>query len=94
MSVNKVVSSTEARSSLSSLLDEIEDLEEHVIITRKGKPLAIMLSYEEYERLIETLDVLSDPELMKAIEQGEEDIQKGDVASLQEYLKDREERLA
>ncbi|MDP2210273.1 MAG: type II toxin-antitoxin system Phd/YefM family antitoxin [Candidatus Aquicultor sp.] len=94
MPVNKVVSSAEARASLASLLNEIEDLGEHVIITRRGKPLAILLSYEEYERLLETLDVLSDPELMKAVQEGEEDIKRGDIASLNEYLKDREERLA
>lgn len=94
MPVNKVVSSAEARASLASLLNEIEDLENHIIITRRGKPSAIILSYEEYERLLETLDVLSDPELMKAVQKGEEDIKKGDIASLNEYLKDREERLA
>lgn len=94
MPINKVVSSAEARSSLPSLLNDIEDFEEHVIITRRGKPLAIMMSYEEYEKLIETLDVLSDPELMKAIQEGEKDIEKGDYSSLDDYLKDREERLA
>ena len=94
MPVNKVVSSAEARASLASLLNAIEDLDEHVIITRRGKPSAIILSYEEYERLLETLDVLSDPELMKAVQEGEEDIKRGDIASLNEYLKDREERLA
>ena len=38
-------------------------------MTRRGKPAAVLVNYAEYERLKETLDVLSDPELMKQIRQ-------------------------
>ena len=37
-------------------------------MTRKGKPAAVLVSHAEYEeRLKETVDVLSDPELMRQI---------------------------
>ena len=36
-------------------------------VTRKGKPAAVLVNHAEYERLKETIDVLSDPELMKQI---------------------------
>ena len=94
MSATKVVSTAEARKTLPSLLDQVEDLEEHVVITRRGKPLAVLFAYEEYEQLLETLEVLSDPDLMKAIAAGEADIKKGDFAALEQYLADRENRLA
>ena len=37
------------------------------MVTRKGKPAAVLVSHAEYERLKETLDVLSDPHLLKQI---------------------------
>ena len=94
MSATKLISSAEARANLPSLLSQIEELQEHVIITRRGKPVAIMLGYEEYESLLETLEVLSNPELLKGVKEGEDDIDKGDMVSLNEYLADREKRLA
>ena len=39
------------------------------IVTRNGKPAAVLLNYAEYERLKETLDVLTDSALMKQIAQ-------------------------
>jgi len=40
---------------------------EEIVVTRKGKPAAVLVNYAEYERLKETLDVLSDPDLMRQI---------------------------
>ena len=42
-----------------------------VVVTRNGKPAAMLVSYADYERLKETLDVLSDPELMRQIRASE-----------------------
>ena len=40
-------------------------------MTKNGRPAAILINVQEYERLKETLDVLSDPDLMKQIRQSE-----------------------
>ena len=45
----------------------VEDREEEIVVTRKGKPAAVLVNHAEYERLKETVDVLSDPELMRQI---------------------------
>ncbi len=52
---------------LPSLLTGVEEREEEVVVTRKGKPAAVLVNYAEYERLKATVDVLSDPELMAQI---------------------------
>ena len=54
----KVVPFTEARTRLTEILDEIELVHEHVVITRNGRPAAVVMSQAEYESLIETLEVL------------------------------------
>jgi len=61
--VAKIVPFTEARANLTELLDALEDKQEHVLITRNGRPSAVMLSADEYESLEETLDILQDKEL-------------------------------
>jgi prevent-host-death family protein len=63
--VAKIVPFTEARSTLSELLDEVTDRQEHVVITRNGRPAAVMLSNEEYESLAETLEVLEDRDTLR-----------------------------
>ncbi len=39
--------------------------------------MVVMLSVEDYEALMETLDILADPKAMAGIRRGEEDIRKG-----------------
>jgi antitoxin YefM len=45
----------------------VQEREEEVIVTKNGRPAAILMNVDEYTRLKETLDVLSDPELMNQI---------------------------
>lgn len=73
----KIIPLTEARATLSELLDEIEDGGEHVVITRKGRPVALMLSPDEWESVEATLETLGDPELLDQLERGERDVEAG-----------------
>ena len=54
------------RTALDVLPDPRSRLEE-VVVTKNGRPAAILINVQEYARLKETLDVLSDPALMKQI---------------------------
>lgn len=45
----------------------VQEREEEVIVTKNGRPAAILINIDEYTRLKETLDVLSDPGLMSQI---------------------------
>ena len=58
---------SEVKARLPELVTGVEEREEEVVVTRKGKPAAVLVNYEEYERLKETIDVLSDADLMKQI---------------------------
>jgi len=50
-----------------------------VQVRRNRKPVAAVMSWEAYESLIETLEILSDPAAMEGIRQGEADIAAGRV---------------
>ena len=82
--VARIVPFTEARSILSELLDEVSDKHEHVVITRNGRPVAVVISSEEYEALAETLEVLEDEETLEALRESEADVRAGRVQSLDE----------
>jgi prevent-host-death family protein len=63
----QALSISEVQARLPKLVTDVEEQEEEVVVTRRGKPAAVLVNYAEYERLKETLDVLSDPELMRQI---------------------------
>lgn len=73
----KTVPFTEARSTLSELLDYVQAEQEHVVITRNGKPVALIMSMDEFESWEETVDILSDEETMQALKRSEEDVKAG-----------------
>ena len=75
------VTLSEAKAKLAALLGEVNELGEHVLITRSGKPTAVLLSVVEYEGLLETLEILADSELAQAIRQGLEELEKGATVS-------------
>ena len=60
---------SEVKSRLSELVTGVQEREEEIVVTRQGKPAAVLVNYGEYERLKETLEVLSDADLMKQIRQ-------------------------
>jgi prevent-host-death family protein len=63
----KTLPISEVKTRLPELVTGVEQREEEVVVTRKGKPAAVLVNYAEYERLKETLKVLSDPDLMRQI---------------------------
>jgi antitoxin YefM len=71
------VPSTELRETLSDVLDDVEATGSEYVITRHGRPIAVVLSHDEYESMIETLNILSDAETMAAIAEGNEDLNEG-----------------
>ena len=59
---------SEVKARLPELVTGVEEREEEIVVTRKGKPAAVLVNFAEYERLKETLEVLSDPELMRQVQ--------------------------
>lgn len=58
---------SEVKTHLPELLAGVEEREEEIVVTRKGRPAAVLVNIAEYERLKATIDVLSDPHLMRQI---------------------------
>lgn len=82
----------ELRPDLPRVVDAIDKKWERYVVTKRGKPFVVMLSVEDYESLMETLDILADPNAVKDLKRGEEDLRKGRTHRWQE-IKRRLEKL-
>jgi len=68
--VTKTVPVKDLRRDLGPLLDEVSDRREHIVVTRHGRPAAVIIPHDEYTALEETADVLADPGAMAALAEG------------------------
>lgn len=78
---NTFVSATEARNNFFDLLGRVKKEPYPINITVKGVPEAVIMSKEEFDGWMATIETLSDPELMEKIRQGDEDIKAGRYSS-------------
>jgi antitoxin YefM len=76
---------TEARSRLFNLIKNIIRGHRQVRITSKNGS-AILLSEDDYENLLETIELLSVPGFKQSIEQANKDIENGDTFPLEKVL--------
>lgn len=82
----KTIPVSEARQNLPALVSRICALMDRVIITRKGKPEAVLMGFEEYEAWVETLELLSRPETVRGIREGLADLKAGRSRSFEEVF--------
>ena len=69
---------TEARQVLLDLPERLQESRGRAVgVTRRGRPVLAILPWEFYESLVETLDVLGDPEAVAALRSSLEDVRKG-----------------
>ncbi len=70
----EILPASEARSEFFNLLDKIHRLRRKYTITKEGRPQAILMSTEEFEEWVETLEILSRPSTVKGIKKGLKDL--------------------
>jgi antitoxin YefM len=72
----------DVKNRLSEVVDRLEREHGRVVITKHGRPAAVMLSLEDLESLEETLAVLSDSELVSAIREAAAEVAAGSTTRL------------
>ncbi|BDM83277.1 prevent-host-death protein (plasmid) [Acaryochloris marina MBIC10699] len=80
----KFLTITETRKQLLNLPEQLTD--EPVIITKHGKPAMVALGYEQFESIMETLEVLSDSELMDILRQSLTQADQGETVALDDAI--------
>jgi prevent-host-death family protein len=74
----------EIKKRLSEVVDGVEQKHDRVVLTRNGRPAAVILSPDDLESLEETLAILSNPTARQDIREAESEIDQGDVVTADE----------
>ena len=81
--MTSTIKASEARAKLFGLMDRAERLRQRFVLTRDGRPQAVLISAEEYEEWMETLEVSQDKGLVKGIREGLADLKAGRTLSFE-----------
>jgi len=83
----KAVPLADAKAQFSQLVDQVASRDERVLITRNGRPAAVLLSADEYDSLSETVAIRADRDLMAEIRRGLRGLKRGSkIYALEELL--------
>ena len=74
-----------ARTQLGSLLKQTAEKKERFVITKSGKPTAVLLSISDFDDMLEELD----PEFQRSLKAAAKEYRAGKAVTLREYLKER-----
>ncbi|MBU1148378.1 MAG: type II toxin-antitoxin system Phd/YefM family antitoxin [Candidatus Omnitrophica bacterium] len=72
----------ELRPELPEVIKHIDDRLDRYIVTKRGKPIAIMMSPDDYEGLLETIQILSNKDTARRIRKAKKEIKEGKTISL------------
>jgi len=74
-----------------NLLDIIKSMEKDdstIALTKNGQPVSVIMTLSRYESLMETIDILSDKQILRSLEKSKKDFKSGNVLSHDEVWKD------
>ncbi|MBI5745448.1 MAG: type II toxin-antitoxin system Phd/YefM family antitoxin [Nitrospirae bacterium] len=83
--MTKTLPLAEAKKKLSAIIKDVDEKYDRFTITKNGVDKAIIMSTEEFEGLMETLDILSNREETRAISRAKREVRKGKTVALKEF---------
>lgn len=75
---------TQAKAKLLDIVRQLHDTDDTIAITKNGVPEAVILSIKKFEGLLETIDILADPEMMRQLKGSRKDVNAGNLIDLDE----------
>jgi prevent-host-death family protein len=79
--MSEILPLSSVKAHLSEIVDRVEDQHDRVVVTRNGKPAAVLISHDDLESLEETLAIVSDPALLAQVRESERAISDGEPGS-------------
>ena len=74
----------EARAMLNQFPEKLEAENGAIALTRYSKPVLAVMSWDLFESIVETLEIMGDPDMMAALRRGIQDVQEGNLVSFEE----------
>jgi len=82
------ISVRDLRPKLAKILKNISDRFDRYIITKRGSPEAVIMSIDDYESILETMDIESDKAIMHRLSKADKEKKAGRGRSLDQIKKD------
>lgn len=80
----KTIGVSDARSRFAGLGEDVARGAAGYVVTRRGRPRAVLMSSEEHEALLETLDVLSRTGAVERVRRGLAELARGETVTFEE----------
>jgi prevent-host-death family protein len=74
----------DARRELTKLPEKLEARPATVAVTRRGKPVLAIMTWEDYEAILETLEILSDEDAVEQLRRSIQEVKEGKTVSWEE----------
>lgn len=84
--MSETIPFTEAKAHLSELVDRTQREHERFLVTRNGRPAAVLLSPDDLASLEETVEILQDSALLESIRMSRREAAKGKRLRLKDHL--------
>lgn len=84
----KTITITEGRKELFKIAEELQKPDTQYVFTIEGKPEVVLMSADEYDSLMETMEILSDPKLLQEIKEAEKEIDRGEYVDWEDVKKE------
>lgn len=79
---------TKVKRDFLDILKRMEEEEAIIALTRNGEAIGVMMPLSRYEALLETIDILSDKQILRSLEKSKKDFKSGRIFSHEEVWKD------
>lgn len=89
MSIKTTLPATEVRKNFFDILNKVSQTNIPYTITVNGVPKVVLMNADEYDSWMETLDIMSNPETVKNIEESKKELARGEYMTLDELMKER-----
>jgi antitoxin YefM len=76
--MSETLSLANVKSKFSEMVDRVEHTHDRIVVTRNGRPAAVLISTDELASLEDTLELLSDPEAMRELADSQRAYNDGD----------------
>ena len=82
--IQKIMPITTIKKNFLNIVKDMADEDSTVTVTKNGVPVGIMMTPDRYEGLLETIEILSDPKILKALTASRKDFKSGRVLTHKE----------
>lgn len=77
--IQKIIPVTTVKKNFLDIIKDMEDEDSTITVTKNGVAVGVMITPDRYIGLLETIEILSSPGILKALNASEKDFRSGKI---------------